>query len=104
VASVAWTVEQIHRMLLHRQLAPTFTFGNGETILVRSTIPAYLVGRALRDFDVEAEIKVVEVTHGGRSVIPSGTALAQAGDLITFAVAARSLQRLRSFLNKELGT
>jgi trk system potassium uptake protein TrkA len=42
VASVRWTVNQIHQMLQHPYLAPELTFGNGETILVREPIPHYL--------------------------------------------------------------
>ncbi|MGY4742257.1 potassium channel family protein [Streptomyces sp. ATMOS53] len=104
IASVRWTVHQLHRMLLHRHLSPELSFGNGETLLVRSEAPAYLVGRRLTEFDVDGEIRVVEVTRGGRSLIPAHGASAQAGDLVTFAVAATALGRLRGFLDKELGT
>ncbi|WP_460072877.1 potassium channel family protein [Streptomyces sp. YKOK-I1] len=104
IASVRWTVHQLHRMLLHRHLSPELSFGNGETLLVRSEVPAYLVGRRLTEFDVDGEIRVVEVTRGGRSLIPAHGTPAQADDLVTFAVAATALGRLRGFLDKELGT
>jgi trk system potassium uptake protein TrkA len=104
VASVRWTVSRIHQLLVHRQLAPAVTFGNGETLLARETLPAWLAGRPLRDLEVEAEIRVVEVTRGGRSFIPGDDDLAEAADHVTFAVAATALDRLRSFLSKELGT
>jgi len=73
IASVRWTVHQIHRMLLHRHLSPELGFGNGETLLVRSEVPDYLIGRRLAEFDVDGEIRVIEVTRGGRSLIPSQT-------------------------------
>ncbi|MER5583221.1 potassium channel family protein [Streptomyces asoensis] len=104
IASVRWTVHQLHRMLLHRHLSPELSFGNGETLLVRSEVPGYLVGRRLAEFDVDGEIRVVEVTRAGRSLIPGHGTPARAGDLITFAVAAAALGRLRGFLDKELGT
>ncbi|WP_340375285.1 TrkA family potassium uptake protein [Streptomyces sp. SS7] len=104
IASVRWTVHQLHRMLLHRHLSPELTFGNGETLLVRSEVPGYLIGRRLAEFDVDGEIRVVEVTRAGRSFIPAHGTPAQAGDLVTFAVAATALGRLRGFLDKELGT
>lgn len=104
VASVRWTVHQIHRMLLHRHLSPELSFGNGETLLIRSEVPGYLVGRRLTEFDVDGEIRVVEVTRAGRSLIPAHGTTALAGDLFTFAVAATALGRLRGFLDKELGT
>jgi trk system potassium uptake protein len=104
IASVRWTVHQLHRMLLHRHLSAELSFGNGETLLVRSEVPAYLVGRRLTEFDVDGEIRVVEVTRAGRSLIPAHGTSAQPGDLVTFAVAATALGRLRGFLDKELGT
>ncbi|HXZ78240.1 MAG TPA: TrkA family potassium uptake protein, partial [Streptosporangiaceae bacterium] len=104
VASVRWTVYQIHQMLMHRRLSPELTFGNGETLLVRSQLPAYLTGRLLSEFEVDGEIRVVELTRGGRSLLPTHDVMAEPDDLVTFAVAATALGRLRGFLDKELGT
>jgi trk system potassium uptake protein TrkA len=104
VASVRWTVHQIHQMLLHRHLTPELTFGNGETLLVRSQLPAYLTGRRLSEFEVDGEIRVVEVTRGGRSLLPAHGTVAEPDDLVTFAVGATALGRLRGFLGKEPGT
>jgi len=104
VASVRWTVHQIHQMLLHRHLTPELTFGNGETLLVRSQLPAYLTGRRLAELEVDGEIRVVELTRGGRSLVPTHGTQAEPDDLVTFAVAATALGRLRGFLDKELGT
>jgi trk system potassium uptake protein len=103
VAAARWTTNEIHQLLFHRDLEPDRQFGNGETILVRSTVPDYLSGRLLSEFNVEGQIQVIEVTRAGRSMIPGpGTAI-KAGDLASFVVAATSLGRLRSFLNKEIG-
>jgi trk system potassium uptake protein TrkA len=104
VSSVRWTVERIHQMLEHRHLTPEQTFGNGETVLVRAHVPAYLTGRRLQDLDVDGEIRVIEATRGGRSFIPNAATTAEPDDLVTFSVAATALSRLRAFLDKELGT
>ncbi len=104
VASVRWTVGRIHQMLLHRNLSPDTTFGNGETMLVWETLPAWLAGRPMRDLDVDGEIHVVAVSRDGRSFLPARDSLARQGDLIAVAVTATALGRLRSFLDKELGT
>ena len=45
VASVRMTVDRVHRLLRHRPLEPDYTFGNGETVLVRAPVPGYLAGR-----------------------------------------------------------
>ena len=103
VATVRWTVNEIHQLLFFKELAPEQSFGNGENLLVRSTVPAYLEGRKMSEFNVEGEIQVVEVTRGGRSLVPGPGTTIEAGDLVSFVVASTSLGRLRSFLNKELG-
>jgi trk system potassium uptake protein TrkA len=104
VATVRWTSNQIHQLLFHRDLDADMHFGNGESLLVRSSVPAYLEGRRLREFDVEGEIGVVEVTRGGRSTIPGPGTTIEAGDQVTFVVAATSLSRLQKFLDKEAGS
>ncbi|QNE73377.1 TrkA family potassium uptake protein [Streptomyces finlayi] len=104
IEGVRWTVHQIHQRLLHRHLSAAMTFGNGEVRLLRSDIPGYLPGRSLSEFDIDGEIRVVEVTRAGRSLIPRHSTTAEAGDMVTFAVAVTALGRLRGFLDKELGT
>jgi trk system potassium uptake protein TrkA len=104
VASVRWTVTRVYQMLLHRHLEVEHSFGNGETQLVTSELPPYLTGRAFMELELDGAIRVVEVTRGGRSFIPAHGATAQAQDLVTLAVATSALGRLRTFLDKELGT
>jgi trk system potassium uptake protein TrkA len=104
VASVRWTVGRIHQMLLHRHLTPEQTYGNGETLLVRSPVPDYLKGRPLADLEIDGEVRLVEVTRGGRSFLPTASTTAEHDDLVTFAVAAGALDRLRQNLDRELGT
>jgi len=103
VATVRWTSNQIHQLVFHRDLEPQSHFGNGESMLVRSGVPAYLEGRPFAEFNVEGEIQVVEVTRGGRSMIPGGAATIEHGDSVSFAVASTAIDRLRSFLNEEVG-
>jgi trk system potassium uptake protein TrkA len=104
VASVRWTVNQIHQMLQHPYLTPEQTFGNGETILVREPIPDYLAGRAVVEFDADGEIRTVEVTRLGRSLLAHAGMRLEPGDVVSFAVTPAALRRLHGFLRKELGT
>lgn len=104
VASVRWTVSRIHQLLSHRNLTTEMSFGNGETLLVRQQLPAWLAGRPLDTLEVDGEIRVIDVTRGGRSSLAGRDTVIQAGDEITFAVSATALDRLRDFLGKELGT
>lgn len=98
VSSVRMTVNRIHQMLRHQVLATERSFGDGETVLIRSPVPEYLTGRPVAEFNVPGEIQVVEITSAGRSRIPADGQLIAAGDTISFAVASTSLDRLRSFL------
>jgi trk system potassium uptake protein len=52
VGSVQTTVNRVIQLLHHRTLEPHQTFGNGETLLVRSRVPAYLAGRRVAEFNV----------------------------------------------------
>jgi trk/ktr system potassium uptake protein len=98
VTSVQMTVDRVHRILRHRRLEPDYTFGNGETVLVRAPVPDYLDGRPVTEFAVEGEISVVEITRSGRSAIPGPGSTLRQGDRVSFIVTSNSLQRLRSFL------
>jgi trk/ktr system potassium uptake protein len=98
VASVQMTVDRVHRMLRHRPLEPEYTFGNGETVLVRALVPSYLTGRQVSEFAVEGEIGVVEVTRGGHSMIPGAGATLREGDRVSFVATSGALRRLHSFL------
>lgn len=98
VTSARMIVDRVHRMVRHARLEPEQTFGNGESLLVRSTVPDYLDGRGVSELNVAGEIQVVEVTRAGRSSIPGGGETLRRGDLVSFVVAASALGRLRGFL------
>lgn len=98
VASVPTTVNRIFQLLHHQALEPQQTFGNGETLLVRSGVPVYLAGRPVGEFDVPGEIRVVELSRGGHSTIPESSTTLLSGDVLSFVVASGSLGRLRGFL------
>lgn len=98
VTSVQMTVDRVHRILHHRPLEPDYTFGNGETVLVRARVPDYLDGRPVTEFAIEGEISVVEITRAGHSAIPGPRSTVCKGDRVSFVVTSASLQRLENFL------
>jgi len=100
VRSVETTVNHVMQLLHHRSFEPHLTFGDGETLLVRSPVPGYLSGRGVSELNVPGEIQVVELTRAGHSRIPEPSTPLEGGDVVSFVVAARSLGRLRSFLDK----
>lgn len=99
VGSVQTTVNRVIQLLHHRTLEPHQTFGNGETLLVRSKVPDYLAGRQVSELNVPGEIGVVELSRAGHSRIPELSTLLESDDVLSFIVAAGSLGRLRSFLD-----
>ena len=100
VDPLRWAVNHLHHQLTHRHLAPEQSFGAGESVLVRSGIPDYLDGRGTADFDVDGEIRLVEITRRGHSLVPSRGSTLRRGDIVSFIVAARSMARLRGFLSQ----
>ena len=102
VDPLRWAVNHLHRQLTHRHLAPEQSFGAGESILVRSGIPDYLDGRIAADFEAEGEIRVVEITRDGHSLVPGRASTLHRGDVVSFVVAAGSVNRLREFLGRAI--
>lgn len=100
VAHVSWTIAEVRDLLFHQDLLPERTFGNGETVLVRSRLASYLTGRPLADLNVDGSIQVVEVTRDGRSFVPFAGAVVHAGDLVSFVAAATALGQLRAVLGE----
>ncbi len=98
VASVPTTVNRIMQLLHHEALEPQHTFGNGETVLVRSAIPGYLAGRPAGEFNVPGGIAVVELSRAGHSRVPESSTTLEDGDTLSFIVASGSLGRLKGFL------
>jgi trk system potassium uptake protein TrkA len=98
VAHVSWTIAEVRDLLFHQDLLPERTFGNGETVLVRSRLAAHLAGRAVRDLNMEGMVQVVEVTRDGRSFVPYAATALVAGDLVSLVVAAGALDQVRALL------
>lgn len=100
VSTVQATANEVAQLLHHERLEPRLTFGNGETMLVRAPVPAYLAGRPVGELEVAGEIIVVEVTRGGHSMIPESSTLLAEHDEASFVVASQSLGRLHGFLGR----
>lgn len=98
VAHVSWTIAEVRDLLFHQDLLPERTFGNGETMLVRSRLAAPITGRPVRDLNIEGMVQVVEVTRDGRSFVPYAATAVEAGDLVSLVVAAGALDQVRALL------
>jgi trk/ktr system potassium uptake protein len=100
VATVAWTVGKVRDLLSHSAYEEEASFGSGEVLLIRTELPLHLSGRTAGHFHARGEIRAVEITRGGRALIPeAGTVFAE-GDVVRFVVQRDALGRLDDFLGR----
>ena len=80
-------------MLVHTELDPLLSFGNGEVNVVAIEIPGHWSGRQVKQLMVPGEISVISVTRKGKAFIPiMGTEL-HADDLVHLVVSADAMDR-----------
>lgn len=98
ISSTTWGAERIHELIMHSELDPVRSFGNGDVHLLEIEAPYHLVGRMVRDLIIAGEISVVAITRQGRAFLPMlGTEL-RAGDLLHLVVLASAMHRLEDLL------
>lgn len=97
ISSTTWGAERIHELIMHTDLDPKRTFGNGEVHLLEIEAPFQLVGRSVKNINISGEINVAAITRQGEAFIPiSGTEL-QRGDMLHLVVLASAMDRLEEF-------
>ncbi len=98
ISSTTWGAERIHELIMHSELDPVRSFGNGDVHLLEIEAPYHLVGRMVRDLIIAGEISVVAITRQSRAFLPMlGTEL-RAGDLLHLVVLASAMHRLEDLL------
>jgi trk system potassium uptake protein TrkA len=103
ISATTWGAGRIYELLIHNELDPIQTFGNGEVNLFGIEVPAQLNGYLVKNLSVPGEISVITITHHGKAFIPlSGTEL-RAGDLVHLAVLASAMERLKELLGLSEG-
>ncbi len=103
ISSTDLGAERIRELILHADLEPAMTFGNGEVCVVHIETPPQLVGRMVRNLVIPGEITVVAITRQNRAFIPiSGTEF-QSGDLIHMVVLSTAMERFKSMLGLSEG-
>lgn len=93
ISSTTWGAERIKEILIHSELDPIFSFGNGEVNIVAIEIPGHWSGRQVKQLMVPGEINVINITRKGKAFIPiMGTEL-HADDLVHLVVSADAMDR-----------
>jgi trk system potassium uptake protein TrkA len=93
ISSTTWGAERIKEILIHSELDPILSFGNGEVNIVAIEIPGHWSGRQVKQLMVPGEINVINITRKGKAFIPiMGTEL-HADDLVHLVVSADAMDR-----------
>ena len=75
VATVSWTIDQVHRRLFPDSFTDEWTDATGSVRLIERMIDAKLSGAILKDFEITGVSKIVMVMRGKESIIPRTLAL-----------------------------
>ncbi|MBI4642043.1 MAG: TrkA family potassium uptake protein [Candidatus Tectomicrobia bacterium] len=93
-----WGINRIAELLCYSRLNTILSLGSGEVDIVEAEIPPLMVGRTVNELTIPGEARVVAISRGGRTFLPTlGTAFHK-GDLIHLVVFAASADRLDELL------
>ncbi|MHB1357188.1 MAG: potassium channel family protein [Anaerolineae bacterium] len=98
IAPVSWGVNRIADLLSYSTLNTVMSLGTGEVDVVEAEVPSLLVGRMVRDFNVQSETTVVAISRGGRTFLPTMGTVFLEGDILHLVVLATSAERVKSLL------
>ena len=101
VSTVTWGVDRICELLSHERFEAVMTMGDNDLELVRTEVPALLVGAPVSRVTAVGEIQVVAVERGSHAFIPTSGTRLHAGDVLSFAVMSASKPRLKSMLGRQ---
>lgn len=101
ISSTTWGAERIRELILHADLDPILTFGDGEVSVVKLQVPPQLVGRLVRNLTIQGEISVITIVRDGKALIPLQGTEFRSGDVIHLALLSSSADRLNSLIGLE---
>jgi trk system potassium uptake protein len=102
ISSTVWGAERFRELIVHSQLEPEITFGNGEVVMTYVETPPNLVGRMVKHLTVSGEISVAAITRNEIAFIPLMGTEFHRGDIIHMIVLASAIDRLRDLLGIEM--
>jgi trk system potassium uptake protein TrkA len=98
IAPVSWGINRIADLLNYSPLNTVMSLGTGEVDVVELEVPALLVGRTVRDYNVPSETTIVAISRGGRTFLPTTGTVFIAGDILHLVVLATSAERVKTLL------
>ena len=97
IATTTWGVNRVVELLSYSDLDAIVSLG-AHVDIVDVYVPGTLAGQPADALDLPGEIKVVAVSRGGETFLPTSRTHFQAGDLMHLALLASSADRLRALL------
>jgi trk system potassium uptake protein TrkA len=98
ISTVTLGMQRLAELLTFSRLNIVHSLGNGDVGIVESEIPLLLVGRIVNDLTVSGEIRIIAISRGGRTIIPTLGAVFEKGDMAHIAVSITSVDRLKNLL------
>ncbi len=100
VATVPWTIDQVHRSLVPDPGHPEWVDATARLLLVERRLPEHWAGRTLGQLEAAGRIKLVAITRAGAPRLDASNLVGQEGDVLHLAVARDAL----GLLDERLGT
>ncbi len=94
VATVPWTIDQVHRSLVHDGQSAEWVDATARLVLVERRLPEGWAGRTLVDVEENTRIKLVAVVRAGSPRLDVHDLVGQEGDVLHIAATKDSLELL----------
>jgi trk system potassium uptake protein len=98
ISHITWGASRIIEILCYSKLTTIKSLGSGEVDIMETEVPQLLVGRTVNDLTLPGEIRVIAITRGGKTFLPTLGSELQQGDLVHLALLSSSLQRLNEIM------
>ncbi len=100
VATVPWTIDQVHRSIVTDQQAAEWVDATARLVLVERRLPEAWAGRTLAELEEDGRLKLVAVVRSGSPRLDVRELVGQEGDVLHIAAAKDALD----LLAERLGT
>ncbi len=94
VATVPWTIDQVHRSLDPDQHSAEWVDATAKLVLVERRLPEGWAGRSLSEVEEDGRIKLVAVVRAGSPRLDVRGLVGQEGDVLHIATTKEALDRL----------
>ena len=98
VATVTWTIDQVHRTLVPDQMSAEWVDSTAKLVLVERRLPEGWAGRTLADVEEAARVKLVAVSRAGSPRLDIRELVGQEGDVLHIAANSDALDLLAEHL------